>query len=180
MTDNEHQVAKRWFAGIDPGAAGAIALYDADGGLVLFDMPVFEVKVGRKKRKRLDLYAIARFFDTYGASIALAAIEDVHAMPGQGVSSMFSFGRALGVAEMATAAHFIPIEPIDARKWKGAFGLDDDKEKSRQFASRLLPRHADQWSVVRGVRDRDRAGGRAEAALLATFAHRIAKERNIA
>lgn len=170
-----------WFAGIDPGASGAIALYDnADGGLVLFDMPVFEVKVGGKKRRRLDLFAIARFFDIYGADIRLAAIEDVHAMPGQGVSSTFSFGRALGVAEMATAAHFAPIEYIDARKWKAAFGLDDDKEKSRMVASRLLPKHAAQWAVVRGVRDKDRAGGRAEAALLSLFAHRIAVERKLA
>ncbi|MBS4045459.1 MAG: hypothetical protein KG075_03890 [Alphaproteobacteria bacterium] len=168
------------FAGIDPGALGAIALYaPADGALTIFDMPVFEILTGKKKRKRIDIYALARFFDLHASSIALVAIEDVHAMPGQGVTSMFSFGRALGVAEMAVAAHQVPIEYIAARKWKGAFGLDDDKEKSRLVATRLLPRHADQWAVVRGVRDKERAAGRAEAALLAMFAHRIAQERKI-
>jgi hypothetical protein len=87
-----------------------------------------------------------------------AVIENVHAMPKQGVSSSFSFGRALGVAEGVLAGNGLSLRYVSPAKWKKALGLSADKGVSRRRAIELWPDHRKAF----GVKD-----GRAEAALLA-------------
>jgi crossover junction endodeoxyribonuclease RuvC len=150
-----------YIAGIDPGLSGAIALYREDE-LTIYDMPTHEITTNGKKRRRLDLYALAHWFDLNGFSIWQAVIEDVHAMPGQGVSSSFKFGFVAGAVQAMVAAHFVAVKLVSPRVWKSALKLTADKDASRLRASQIFPKHSHLWA-------RAKDDGRAEAALLAYY-----------
>ena len=157
------------FMGIDPGASGALALYDAEANRImkLYDMPTHTITVSGKKRKRIDQHALDRFMEEFEAYWPrLLAIEDVHSMPLQGVTSAFSFGKAAGCVEQAAVCHKLPISLVDPAAWKRAMGLTKDKDSCRRAASRLIPSAAHHWPL----KGHD---GRAEAAILAVYASRI-------
>ena len=142
-------------AGFDPGAEGGIAFL-TDGGDLLHveDMPMIEV-AGKKRVSAALLGALLREW-----APRLAVIEQVGAMPGQGVSSMFAFGYSAGILFGACAALNIPTTFVQPAAWKRAIKVTKDKGSSRQMAQRLWPAHA-----ARFIRVRD--DGRAEAALIA-------------
>ncbi len=88
------------FMGIDPGAFGAVAILDKDSReLVIIDMPTLKVKRGPRVVNQVDGHMLADALRLHVTPDTSALIEKVHAMPGQGVSSMFSFGRAAGIVE---------------------------------------------------------------------------------
>lgn len=153
----------KYFLGIDPGLSGALALYDPlTDELIIKDMPTFTKKVGGKQKRILDLYGLANIIDPYVPHIKKAIVEQVGAAPGQGVTSMFSFGFSAGCAQMVVAANFIPMTTELPQIWKKAMRLGKGKDAARQEASRLLPRHSEKWARVKD-------DGRAEAALLAVY-----------
>jgi crossover junction endodeoxyribonuclease RuvC len=96
-------------------------------------------------------------------------IEDVHAMPKQGVSSSFSFGRALGVAEGVLAGNGLSLRYVSPAKWKKALGLSSDKGVSRRRADKGVSRRRaiELWPEHAKAFERVKDDGRAEAALLA-------------
>lgn len=142
--------------GCDPGISGAIAILDDSGALIeCFDMPVFKIK-GKSK---IDVHQLGAFFSKHAIG-ARAVVELVGAMPGQGVTSMFTFGFAAGALHGAVGALGIPLETVSPRTWKAHYRLGKDKEESRQAATRRWPS---------GPFSRVKDGGRAEAALLALY-----------
>lgn len=162
--------AHRVVLGVDPGLSGAFALYTpASGDLAVFDMPVFILSRGGKAKREGDAVGLARLIDAAGP-IAHAYVEAVGAMPGQGVSSVFAFGRVFGLALGILAANFIPHTLIQPQRWKRALGVPADKDGARARASQLLPAHAGLWSRVKD-------DGRAEAALIAYFGTTIIESR---
>jgi crossover junction endodeoxyribonuclease RuvC len=156
----------KYLAGIDPGLHGAIALLDEHGAVQVYDMPTHKITVNDKGRHQIDLYALARLLDMHGPDIRMAYIEEVHAMPAQGVSSSFSFGFAAGAVQAMVASAFVRMHLVSPAKWKRAMGLTADKDASRRMASRLLPCFSHLWA--RALDD-----GRAEAALLAVYGSRL-------
>jgi crossover junction endodeoxyribonuclease RuvC len=81
--------------GIDPGAFGAVAILDRDSReLVIIDMPTLKVKRGPRVVNQVDAHMLADALRGHVTADTSALIEKVHAMPGQGVSSMFSFGQS--------------------------------------------------------------------------------------
>ena len=149
---------------VDPGLSGALAFMDVDGNIETIDMPVHRLKRNGKTKREVDRYELARIIDAH-APISHAFVEQVGAMPGQGVSSVFQFGRSLGIVEGVLAANFIPTDYVTPRKWRSALGVRAGKDGSRARASELMPRHAGQW-----IRVKD--DGRAEAALIALYGAR--------
>lgn len=144
-------------AAIDPGAAGAIAFLSPDGALAsVVDMPA--VKVGTKLR--VAPQAVALLLAARRPSHCF--IEQVGAMPGQGVVSMFAFGQAVGILDGAVAALGIPVSYIAPAAWKRGMQVSADKGSSRRRAMQLFPSHADAFQRVRD-------DGRAEAALLGVY-----------
>lgn len=144
--------------GVDPGLTGAMAFYLPDSDTVqCFDMPVHEIK----NKKRLDLIQMAGLIHLHGP-VTLAVIEDVNAMPRQGVASTFNFGYAAGAVAGAIAACGIRHEFVRPAHWKSYYGLTRDKDLSRRKASQRWPLDAEQWA-------RKKDDGRAEAALLALY-----------
>jgi crossover junction endodeoxyribonuclease RuvC len=167
---------KTRFIGIDVGLAGAVAALDlhADGSqrIEVHDLPTLKTKAkGAKGKTTLDIASLLRLFDalhfpalTDGAQVS-ATLEAVAAMPGQGVSSMFSFGRAFGTVETALAATRIPYDPVTPSVWKRALRIPAAKDGAVVRADQLLPSNAHLWRGPRG----GLMDGRAEAALLAYY-----------
>jgi crossover junction endodeoxyribonuclease RuvC len=147
--------------GVDPGATGALAMWDSDlEALIVVDMPSVAVRVGKTKRRQISeswLAATLRVFEP-----DCAWIERVHALPGQGVTSSFSFGMAYGLVRGVLAALGVPVSLVTPNEWKRSFRLGPDKNEARLIAARLFPAAAGRFS--RAMDD-----GRAEAALLALF-----------
>jgi len=142
--------------GIDPGAGGALALLEGDRLLHAADMPTMMLK-GRARV--MPGGVVDLIVDWKPDQIAL---EDVAAMPGQGVTSMFSFGRSVGILEGVIAALGYPLVMVRPATWKRAAGVPADKDAARLMATRLWP---DQAALFTRKRD----DGRAEAALLARW-----------
>lgn len=147
--------------GIDVGLNGAIAFVGKDQ-VQVFDMPTYQITVGKSKKMQIDLSEFARIIDEKAGSIKHCYIEAVTATPRMGVTSAFSFGKSAGIAEAIIAANFIPFTMVRPQVWKKHFGLTADKDASRQKASRLYPNYAHFWN-------RKKDDGRAEAVLIAAY-----------
>lgn len=149
--------------GVDPGAGGAVAILERSGALVqVFDMPVVEVTVAGKAKRRMSPEMLASELRLYNVADTVAVVEQVNAMPGQGVSSMFSFGQAYGVVLGVLAGLSIPATTVTPASWKKALKLNSGKDAARAKAAQLWPSHAGEFKRVRD-------DGRAEAALLAYY-----------
>ena len=151
--------------GIDPGITGAIAFMDDAGecGDVM-DIPTMAKASG--KGQQIDPYALfsmlmeLRRMSPCGAT---AYLERVNAMPGQGVSSVFSFGKSVGIIEGVIAALSIPVKMPTPQSWKKRAGLTGkDKDAARTLAIQLHPEIADKLSRKKDI-------GRADAILIAEF-----------
>lgn len=147
--------------GVDPGAGGAIAMLDTGlDAFVVADMPVATVRVGRIERRQINEALLADIIRRYAPDTAW--IERVHALPGQGVTSSFTFGLAYGLARGVLAGLGIPVQLVTPQEWKRSFRIGPDKREARLIAARLFPDAAQQFARVRD-------DGRAEAVLLACF-----------
>jgi crossover junction endodeoxyribonuclease RuvC len=148
------------YIGIDPGFSGAIAFYAPKENIVsIYDMPVYQ---NAKGKTEINLYELHDILAPETEEPHMAIIEQVAAMRGQGVTSMFRFGQSYGATQMAVAAHKIPMQFVTPAKWKSYLGLSRDKGVSRSLASQRFPKQAD---LFKRVKD----DGRAEAALLALY-----------
>ena len=159
--------------GIDPGATGAIALLpDGDpAGLLILDMPSVKVKRGGSQVREVSpgmLYGNLGL-ELCGDHPVYAYLERVHALPGQGVSSMFSFGRALGIVEGVLAALLAEVTQVSPAEWTRAMRVRGGKDGARARAVELFPGRAHLFARVEDH-------GRADAALIAYYG---AKQRRI-
>ena len=149
------------FLGVDPGASGAIAVLREDGVLLeVIDMPVVELKVGKATKRRVSPEILAHALRPYAGAIAY--LEQVSAMPGQGVSSMFAFGESYGIVKGVLAALGISINLVTPGTWKKAMGLNAGKDGSRARAMQMWPERVGDFKRVKD-------DGRAEASLIAEF-----------
>jgi crossover junction endodeoxyribonuclease RuvC len=148
--------------GIDPGVSGGLAVIEIAAGvapvmLTAIDVPV----VGTKAKERVDAAAIRDFIAAYRPTHAV--IERAQAMPKQGASSGFKYGRAVGAIEATVTLCSIPVEIIEPSVWKRFWRLPGkDKEAARQKALQLFP-------GAHAILARKRDHGRAEAALIALY-----------
>ena len=151
----------QYIIGIDPGASGAIAILDGSGKLVrVFDMPIIEVQVGKATKRRVAPYFLQDELQLYANEGARAVVEQVGAMPGQGVSSMFAFGEAFGLVKGVLAGMRITTATVTPAKWKKDLKVNASKDGSRALAANLWPDMAGEFKRVKD-------DGRAEAALIA-------------
>lgn len=150
---------KRYIIGADPGLKGALAVvcpYE-NKLITLMDMPL--------SGNKIDSASLSLSIKPYLEKTALVVIEDVHAMPKQGVVSMFSFGVSkgilLGILSFAQCPILLPPPSV----WKMALGLSSSKDDSRKVATEMFPSHSSFF-------ERKKDDGRAEAVLLAHFGRR--------
>ena len=142
--------------GIDPGLSGGIAVLDNNKVLDLFDMPV--MADGKKNKKQLNSALLAKLIKekTSNSSESAVIVEQVNAMPGQGVTSMFNFGQTFGAIKGICATLELPIFFVRPSKWKKHFELiNSSKDASRTKAIEMYPHLAEKLSKKKDVNKSD-------------------------
>tara|TARA_E500000178_G_C16908867_1_gene701616 strand:+ start:462 stop:959 length:498 start_codon:yes stop_codon:yes gene_type:complete len=142
--------------GIDPGLSGAIAILEDNKVLNIFDMPV--MAEGKKNKRQLNSAQLVNIIRDNTASIDEVAVvvEQVNAMPGQGVTSMFNFGQTFGAIKGVCAALNLPIFFVRPSKWKKHFELiNSSKDSSRTKAIEMYPSLSNQLSKKKDVNKSD-------------------------
>jgi len=142
--------------GIDPGLSGGIAVLDNNKVLDLFDMPV--MADGKKNKKQLNSALLAKLIkeSISNTSESAVIVEQVNAMPGQGVTSMFNFGQTFGAIKGICATLELPIFFVRPSKWKKHFELiNSSKDASRTKAIEMYPHLAEKLSKKKDVNKSD-------------------------
>ena len=151
--------------GIDPGLSGSLCFFE-DGKIIdLVEMP--NMAVGKKNKRQVNGSQIyneifSRIKDLEKRNIKVV-IEQVAAMPGQGVTSMFNFGQSFGVLKGICSAMQLPMYFVRPAKWKKYFNLiNSQKDASRTKAIEVFPYISPQLS-------RKKDSNKADAILIASF-----------
>ena len=151
--------------GIDPGITGSICFFQ-DGKIIdVVEMP--NMPEGKKNKKQVNgaqiYYEISlRIIDTKKEDIKVV-IEQVSAMPGQGVTSMFNFGQSFGILKGICSAMQLPMYFVRPIKWKKYFNLiNSEKDASRTKAIEVFPYFSSELS-------RKKDSNKADAILIASF-----------
>ena len=155
-------------AGVDPGATGAIFVLDTETrAMWCYDMPTVEyIDSKRRKLQRVDPRSAQQVMtghELVNGRIDAACVEKVGAMPNQGLSSTFAFGRAAGVIEGVMACHAATITTLRPQEWQQIArvkGGEQVKDNARARAAALFPEKAEWFK-------RKKDSGRADAALIA-------------
>ena len=151
--------------GIDPGITGSICFFE-DGKIIdVVEMP--NMTEGKKNKKQVNGAQIfheiyLRTKDKKKENIKVI-IENVSAMPGQGVTSMFNFGQSFGILKGICAAMQLPMYFVRPAKWKKYFILlNSEKDASRTKAIEIFPYFSSRLS-------RKKDSNKADAILIASF-----------
>lgn len=150
---------RKVYIGIDPGKSGALAYIEVNDAQITGKVMPFS---------EADYRFIIRYLAEEYAGNIVCAVEQVSAMPGQGVTSMFNFGKGFGWILGTLEAYSVPYELIRPQKWKKEFSVTSDKNTSIEVCKRLFP-HVSLLPTERCKKDND---GMAEALLLCEYARR--------
>ena len=151
--------------GIDPGITGSICFFK-DGKVVdIIEMP--NMAEGKKNKRQVNgaqIYnEISSRIKNFSKEDIKVVIEQVSAMPGQGVTSMFNFGQSFGVLKGICSAMQLPMYFVRPAKWKKYFNLiNSEKDASRTKAIQIFPYISAQLS-------RKKDANKADAILIASF-----------
>ena len=142
--------------GIDPGLTGAIAVLKDNKVLNIFEMPV--MAEGKKNKRQLNSAHLVKLLnDNISKEEEVSVVvEQVNAMPGQGVTSMFNFGQTFGAIKGICAALGLPIFFVRPSKWKKHFELiNSSKDSSRTKAIEMYPSLSNDLSKKKDVNKSD-------------------------
>ena len=151
--------------GIDPGISGAICFLKNGKIVDAIEMP--SMAEGKKNKKQVNAAQIYNEINTriknFEKKNIKVVIEQVSAMPGQGVTSMFNFGQSFGVLKGVCSAMQLPMYFVRPAKWKKYFNLiKSEKDASRTKAIEIFPYISSQLS-------RKKDANKADAILIASF-----------
>ena len=142
--------------GVDPGLSGGIAILDNTNVIELFNMPV--MPDGKKNKRQLNSALLVKLIKDNIKNLedTVMVVEQVNAMPGQGVTSMFNFGQTFGAIKGICAALGLPIFFVRPAKWKKHFELiNASKDASRTKAIEMYPHLAEKLSRKKDVNKSD-------------------------
>jgi len=142
--------------GIDPGLSGALAILDDIKIFDMFDMPI--MPEGKKNKNQLNSAQLVKIIKSHilPDKDTFVIVEQVSAMPGQGVTSMFNFGQTFGAIKGICASLNLPIFYVRPAKWKKHFDLiNSSKDASRTKAIEMYPSISDQLSKKKDVNKSD-------------------------
>ena len=151
--------------GIDPGISGSICFLQ-DGKIIdVIEMPT--MTEGKKNKKQVNgsqiFNEISERIKNFDTNNTRVVIEQVSAMPGQGVTSMFNFGQSFGILKGICSAMQLPMYFVRPAKWKKYFNLiNSEKDASRTRAIEIFPYFSSQLS-------KKKDSNKADAILLASF-----------
>ena len=151
--------------GIDPGITGSVCFFE-DGKIIdVVEMP--NMAEGKKNKKQVNgaqiYYEISSRIKNIKKEEIKVIIEQVSAMPGQGVTSMFNFGQSFGILKGICSAMQLPMYFVRPAKWKKYFNLiNSEKDASRTKAIEIFPYFSSQLS-------KKKDSNKADAILIANF-----------
>ena len=151
--------------GIDPGISGSICFFQ-DGKIIdVVEMPT--MIEGKKNKKQVNgsqiFNEISERIKKIDKKDIKVIIEQVSAMPGQGVTSMFNFGQSYGILKGICSAMQLPMYFVRPAKWKKYFSLiNSEKDASRTKAIEIFPYFSSNLS-------RKKDSNKADAILIASF-----------
>ena len=151
--------------GIDPGLSGSICFFEDGKILDVVEMPT--MTEGKKNKKQVNgsqIYnEILKRISNLDKSDIKVVIEQVSAMPGQGVTSMFNFGQSYGILKGICSAMQLPVYFVRPAKWKKYFNLiNSEKDASRTRAIEIFPYFSSQLS-------KKKDSNKADAILISSF-----------
>ena len=149
--------------GIDPGLSGAVAVMQDKKVINIYDMPV--MAEGKKNKRQLNSSQLVNIIkeNIHEDEETIVVVEQVNAMPGQGVTSMFNFGQTFGAIKGVCAALKLPIFFVRPSKWKKHFELiNSSKDASRTKVIEMYPTLSGQLAKKRDV-------NKSDAVLIAKF-----------
>ena len=151
--------------GIDPGISGSICFFEDGKILEVVEMPT--MTEGKKNKRQVNgsqIYnEILKRINKSDKQNTRVVIEQVSAMPGQGVTSMFNFGQSFGILKGICSAMQLPMYFIRPAKWKKYFNLiNSEKDASRTKAIEIFPYFSSHLS-------RKKDSNKADAILIASF-----------
>ena len=151
--------------GIDPGISGSICFFE-DGKIIdVVEMPtMIEGKKNKRQVNGAQIYnEISQRITKNEKQNVRVIIEQVSAMPGQGVTSMFNFGQSFGILKGICSAMQLPMYFVRPAKWKKYFGLiNSEKDASRTKAIEIFPYFSSKLS-------KKKDSNKADAILIASF-----------
>ena len=151
--------------GIDPGITGSICFMKNGQILEVVEMPTMtEGKKNKRQVNGAQIYneILQRIKENDNENIRVI-IEQVSAMPGQGVTSMFNFGQSFGILKGICSAMQLPMYFVRPAKWKKYFGLiNSEKGASRTKAIEMFPYFSSNLSKKKDI-------NKADAILIASF-----------
>ena len=158
--------------GIDPGLSGSICFLIDGKILDVIEMPT--MTEGKKNKRQVNgsqvFNEITKRIREYQKNQIRVVIEQVSAMPGQGVTSMFNFGQSFGVLKGVCTAMQLPMYFVRPAKWKKYFNLlNSEKDASRTRAIEIFPYFSSQLS-------KKKDSNKADAILIASFYHETYKK----
>ena len=151
--------------GIDPGISGSICFFQDGQILDVIEMPTMtEGKKNKKQVNGAQIYnEISKRISMIDKENIRVVIEQVSAMPGQGVTSMFNFGQSFGILKGICSAMQLPLFFVRPAKWKKHFNLiNSQKDASRTRAIEIFPYFSSQLS-------KKKDNNKADAILIASF-----------
>ena len=151
--------------GIDPGISGSICFFHEGKIIEVVEMPT--MAEGKKNKKQVNgsqiFNEISERIKKFEKKDIKVVIEQVSAMPGQGVTSMFNFGQSFGILKGICSAMQLPMYFVRPAKWKKYFNLiNSEKDASRTKAIEIFPYFSGQLS-------RKKDSNKADAILIASF-----------
>jgi crossover junction endodeoxyribonuclease RuvC len=151
--------------GIDPGISGAICFFEDGKVTDIVEMP--NMADGKKNKRQVNgaqIYnEISSRIKNFNKEDIKVVIEQVSAMPGQGVTSMFNFGQSFGVLKGICSAMQLSTYFIRPAKWKKYFNLiNSEKDASRTKAIQIFP-------YISSKLSKKKDANKADAILLASF-----------
>ena len=157
--------------GIDPGISGSICFLQDGKILDVIEMPT--MTEGKKNKRQVNgsqIYnEICKRINKVEKKEIRIVIEQVSAMPGQGVTSMFNFGQSFGILKGISSAMQLPVYFVRPAKWKKYFNLiNSEKDASRTRAIEIFPYFSSQLS-------KKKDSNKADAILIASFHHETYK-----
>ena len=158
--------------GIDPGISGAICFFEDGQVKEIIDMPV--MAEGKKNKRQVNgpqtYNEISKRINKFPKKDIIVVIEQVSAMPGQGVTSMFNFGQSFGVLKGICSAMQLSMFFIRPAKWKKYFGLiKTEKDASRTKVIEIFP-------YIYSELSRKKDSNKADAVLIASFFYNTYKK----
>ena len=158
--------------GIDPGISGALCFFEDGQVKEIIDMPV--MADGKKNKRQINgpqtYNEILKRINKLPKKDIVVVIEQVSAMPGQGVTSMFNFGQSFGVLKGICSAMQLSMHFVRPAKWKKYFGLiKTEKDASRTKVIEIFPYISSQLS-------RKKDSNKADAILIASFFYNTYKK----